>query len=133
MQKIKPIITEVGKIWGRDAIFLSSVNVINESTFEIKGEFNGKLCSLLNDNKDRNYRIIFKKVLLFKMIELDFDEVEYASSFDEVENSFQLAQMLYDDKTKHIGKIDKNFRHFVFRTYDTVFEIIGKEFELTLE
>lgn len=132
-EKAVPIITEVGKIWGRDAIFLDEVNVINESTFELTGEFNGALCSNLKDSDDRKYRITFKGVHLFKMIELDFDESENESSFDIIENSKQILQMINDDKTKHIGKIDDTYKHFVFRTYDTVFEIIGKDFELLLE
>lgn len=131
-EKVTPIITEVGKIWGRDAIFLHRVNVINECTFELTGQFNGALCSNLQDNDDRNYKIVFKEVHVFKMIELDFDETEYESSFDMIENSKQILKMIETDKTNYIGKIDDTYKHFVFRTYDTVFEIIGKAFQLTL-
>ncbi|MBO0593973.1 hypothetical protein I2486_21445 [Cellulophaga sp. E16_2] len=132
-QKIVPIITSVGKIWGRDAIFLDEVKIIDETTIEIIGSFNGNLCENLKDDSDKKYSIIFSSVHLFKMIELDYDEIEYESSFDEVKNSNQLVKMINMDKEMHIGKIDKDYKHFVFRTYDTVFEIIGMRFELNLK
>ncbi len=131
-ENIVPILTEVGKIWGRDAIFLDRVTIINESTFQLTGEFISDLCSNLRDTHDRKYQITFKGVHLFKMIELDFDEIEYQSSFDLIENSKQLLRMINEDKARHIGKIDATYKHYVFRTYDTVFEIIGKDFELLL-
>ena len=132
-EKIIPIITEVGKIWGRDAIFLDKVNIINEATFELSGEFNGKLCSNLPDSSYRGYTITFKNVHLFKMTELDFDEVDYESAFDLIENSEQVLKMMNKDKAHDVGKIDNTYKHYVFRTYDTVFEIIGKDFELKLD
>jgi hypothetical protein len=132
-QKIVPIITSVGKIWGRDAIYLGRVNVLNESTFELIGKFNGTLCNNLKDETFQKYQITFKRVHLFKMIELDYDEVEYESSFDQIENSEQIAKMIKEDEERHIGKIDSSYKHFVFRTYDTVFEVIGKDYELKLE
>ena len=41
--------------------------------------------------------------------------------------------MIKEDKEMHIGKIDNSYKHFVFRTYDTVFEVIGKDYELELK
>lgn len=131
-QIIIPVITEVGKIWGRDAIFLDKVNVINESTFELIGEFNAALCSNLKGCDDRKYSLTFKGAHLFKMTELDFSEIEYTSSFDLVENSDQVSKMVHADKTEHIGKIDPSYKHYIFTTYDTVFEVICKEFVLKL-
>jgi hypothetical protein len=132
-QEVKPVITTVGKIWGRDAIYLDKVNVINESTFELTGEFNGTLCENLKNEEDKQYQITFKSVRLFIMTELDFNEVEYQSSFDEILNSEQVQKMVKKDSAQHIGKIDDRYKHFVFRTYDTVFEIIGKAFELIIK
>lgn len=125
-QKITPIITPVGKIWGRDATFLDEVIIIiiiiiDEVIFELVGHFNGNLCENLDDHTIQKYSIVFSSVHLFKMIELDYDEIEYESSFDEVKNSGQLAKMIKMDEQMHIGKIDKNYRHFIFRTYDSVF------------
>lgn len=132
-EKITPIITEAGKIYGRDAIFLDKVNVINEMTFELIGGFNGNLCSNLQDDIEQKYKITFEGVHLFKMIELDFEEVEYQSSFDLIENSKQISKMISMDTKYHIGKIDETYKHFIFRTYDAVFEIIGRDFKLELE
>lgn len=129
---IKPIITEVGLIFGRDAIFLDKVNIINEETFELLGEFSGSLCKNLKDDNDVKYKIIFKNVHLFKMTELDFNEIEYKSSFDEIVNSKQLLKMNKIDKENSVNKIDKTYKHYVFSTYDTVFEIIGKDFILEI-
>jgi hypothetical protein len=131
-ENIKPIITEVGLIYGRDAIFLDKVNFINEETFELLGEFSGSLCENLNDNNDVKFKIVFKNVHLFKMTELDFDEVEYKSSFDEIENSIQINKMIEIDNQNNIKKIDKTYKHYIFRTYDTVFEIIGKDYSLEI-
>ena len=133
IETVVPIITEVGEVYGRDAIFLHKVDVINESTFELTGDFNGTLCSNLKDGDDPKYRLTFKGVYLFKMIELDFDEIEYKSSFDLIRNSRKILRLKAWDKENSIGKIDDTFNHYVFRTYDTVFEIIGKGFELKLE
>jgi hypothetical protein len=130
-ENIIPVITDVGEISGRDAIFLDKVNVINESTFELTGEFNAALCSNLQ-NDDRKYSLTFKGVHLFKMTELDFCEIEYHSSFDLVENSDQVSKMVHADKTNHIGKIDPSYKHYIFTTYDTVFEVVCKEFALKL-
>lgn len=132
-EKRTPIITEVGEIKGRDAIFLDRVQVINEQTFELTGEFNSNLCSKIKDEekgKFKKYKITFKNVLSFKMIELDFYENEKSnSSFDLIENSEQVAKMLTMD---HSNKIKDSFQHFVFSTYDTIFEIVGMEFELNI-
>ena len=130
---IKPIITEVGLIYGRDAIFLDKINIINEKTFELLGEFSGSLCENLKDDIDVKYKIIFKNVHLFKMTEIDFNEIEYNSSFDEIVNSKQLIKMNEIDKDNSVKKIDRTYKHYVFSTYDTIFEIIGKEFILEIK
>ena len=51
-EKIVPIITEVGKIWGRDAIFLDKVHVIDETTFELVGQFS--ICLLYTSQSPRD-------------------------------------------------------------------------------
>lgn len=131
-ENIKPIITEVGLIYGRDAIYLSNVNFINEETFELLGEFSGSCCEYLSDTIDVKFEIVFNNVHLFKMTELDFNEVEYKSSFDLIENSNTLSKMLKVDTQNNIKKIDKTYNHYIFRTYDTVFEIIGKDYSLKI-
>ncbi len=132
VETLTSVITEVGRIYGRDAIYLNRVNFINEETFEIIGFFNGSMCENLNNDSEINFILKFNKVHSFKMLEIDFDEYEYNSSFDVIENSKLLTKMIETDNKYHINKIDNNYKHFIFRTYDTVFEIIGKKFDLIL-
>lgn len=126
---IQPVITKVGKIKGRDAIYLDKIN-LTENQLELNGEFNTTSCSLLNisDNKFIPYTIKFYNYVFLKLIELDFYETEYKSPFDEIINSNQIKKML----SQNNPKINNTYRHFVFRTYDTIFEIICKDFDLTV-
>jgi hypothetical protein len=143
-QKITPIETEVGFITGRDAIFLHTLNMVNEATFCITGELTGSLCSKINDDVGLPFSITFKGVLLFKMIELDFDDYPYESCFDLVVNSAKLAAMREGDKATGIGKMDSGVnaegkysddvfhQHFIFRTYDTVFEVVSQHYDFVI-
>ena len=131
-QKVVPVISSVGKVWGRDAIYLDKVHVLGESTFELTGKFNGTLCENLEDNSFHKFKITFRSVLMFKMMDLDYDEIEYKSSFDLIENSEQIARMIKEDQEEYLSKVDDTYKHIVFRTYDTVFEVIGLEYELEL-
>lgn len=123
-QKINSVKTEIGEIWGRDAIYLSDMKMINEMTFMLTG--------FITKPSEKNYSITFHEVHLFKMIELDFDTIPYKSAFDIIENSQKIEEMVKQDLRMSIGKIDHSYNHYVFRTYDSVFEIIGKNFELKL-
>jgi hypothetical protein len=132
-EKNVPVITKAGKIWGRDSIFLGEINFINESEIEIIGSFNGSLCSNLIKGQFFSYRITFKGINLFKMIELDYNESDYQSSFDLIENSKTLKHLIKLDKKQNSGgKIDNTHKHYIFTTYDSVFEIICKNFELEI-
>jgi hypothetical protein len=143
-QKITPIETEVGFIKGRDAIFLQTLNMVNEATFFITGELIGDLCSKVAKDIELPFSLTFKGVLLFKMIELDFDDFKYASCFDLIENSTKLAAMRERDKATGIGKMDSGVnaegkysddvfhQHFIFRTYDTVFEVVSQHYDFVI-
>ncbi len=122
--KTEAVLTEIGKIWGRDAIYLDSLQMLNEATFQLKGE--------ITSSENKLYSITFSGVHLFKIIELDYDTTEYTSSFDKVIDSIVLTELIEKDKAEHIGKIDNNYNHYIFRTYDSVFEVICKEYELSL-
>lgn len=131
-EKNIPVITKAGKIWGRDSIYLDQINFINESEVELIGSFNGNLCSNLIKGQFFNYKITFKGINLFKMIDLDYKESDYQSSFDLIENSRTLKHLIELDKKQNSGKIDNTHKHYIFTTYDTVFEIICKNFELEI-
>ncbi len=79
-EKPVPVITKVGKIWGREAIILQKIDFIDETTVELKGYFIGHCCSELGEGKNFEYKIAFNGINLFKMIELDYDESDYQSS-----------------------------------------------------
>lgn len=108
----------------------------------------GHNCSKIADkdaDAEIKFSITFTGVLLFKMLALDFDDVDYESCFDLVQNSKKLAEMRMRDKVAKIGKIDwgKNaqgkfcndiyHQHLVFRTYDIVFEIIAQHYDFKIE
>jgi hypothetical protein len=143
-ENIRPIETEVGFITGRDAIFLDTLKMVTESEFCIAGGLMGTHCSKIDEDIEIKFSITFKGVLLFKMLELDFDDYPYASCFDLIENSSKLAAMRKRCNVIGIGKMDSGMnsqgkychdiyhQHFIFRTYDTVFEIIAQSYDLVI-
>jgi hypothetical protein len=80
--------------------------------------------------KWQDYSIRFSGVLAFQMVELDtWDSMQRGgwpeTSFDEVINSSWLAGMR--------GKVKPVHRHFLFQTYDQVFEVICQSYELEMK
>ena len=147
-QKITPIDTEVGFLQGRDTIYYSKLTSISDNEYCITGELNGNNCSKIADkdaDAEIKFSITFIGVLLFKMLELDFDDVQYASCFDLVEHSNKVVEMRARDKRAMIGKIDRGYdennkfsdeiyhQHFVLRTYDVVYEIVAQHYDLVIK
>ncbi|MGB1040865.1 MAG: hypothetical protein ACPGVD_08335 [Flavobacteriales bacterium] len=128
----KPIIvSELGKIWGRDAIFLDSIEFIETHTVKLKGEFNGALCEKIKENKFIPYEISFKELLEFRMVELDFfRDGKYTSSFEEIINSTRIKEF---SENLEQTKLKANHKHFLFHTYDDIIQIIASSFELKLQ
>jgi hypothetical protein len=126
-----PIITEIGTLRGRDAVYLDSVAISDhQNTLTLCGEFNCSLASKPPRAKWQAYRVRFSGLLALQMIELDtwesLQEGRWTeTSFDEVVDSSWLARM-------H-GKASNKHRHFVFQTYDHVFEMICTSYELELK
>lgn len=121
-----PVETEFGYLFGRDAIFLDEV-IYDCRNLTLKGEFNGILCSK-KQNSYITYEIEFKGVYYFRSIELDVSitlDNKYwheGTNFDEILDS---------DVLKAISKArNLKLRHFLFLTYDDVFEIACQEFVL---
>jgi len=130
--KHEPIIVEeLGKIWGRDAIFLDKIEFQGTRRVKIVGELNGALCEKVTHEKHISYEITFFNILEFKMIELDFyDSKSYSSSFEKVLNSVKLAS--YRKQELHSSKIKNSHEHYIFHTYDEIFEVIAEGFDLKL-
>lgn len=115
------ILENIWKIYWRDGIFLDSKEFIFNKLI-LKWEFNWSLCENISENKFLKYEITFFWVLECKIVELDFFEKfyskeEYISSFEEIIDS------------ERVNFWDKKLRHFLFYTYDYVFEIICEKFE----
>jgi len=124
------IIKELGKVWGRDAIYLDKIEFDGTRSVKLTGDFNGSLCENVKESKWITYELTFKGLLEFKTIELDFfSQSEYISSFEKVKDS---------DRIKEFSKHSQNFKlkdsheHFFFHTYDDVIEVIASEFEIQL-
>ncbi len=144
-QKNSPIQTKVGFVTGRDAIYLHKINLLSETEVCIAGELMGNNCSKLGTDYEVKFSLTFKGMLLFNMCELDFDDTEYESCFDLIEDSEKLAKLRAVDKAAFIGKMDRGYdengqfsdkiyhQHFVLHTYDTVFEIIAQSYNLVIE
>jgi hypothetical protein len=130
-ETIVPVITDAGEIWGRDAIFLTDID-LTEGHLQLKGYLRASACTGLSGDIDSAYTITFPGYLSVKVTELDFDAKEYTSSFDEILNSDEINKLIEMDRAESIYKIDNSYRHFIFRTYDLVFEVISKSFELVI-
>lgn len=132
MEQIKAIKTELGEIYGRDAIYLDDIQFNypkNEVT--LIGEINGQLCTESDDDEFIGYELLFKKVYYFNMVELDvslemFDTpYNESSSFAEISNT----KILKDIKNAR----GLELKQYVIYTYDEVFVIACQEFELRLK
>ena len=59
------IIEELGKIWGRDAIFLDGIEFDGTHSVKLIGDFNGSLCENVENDKWISYELTFKGILEF--------------------------------------------------------------------
>lgn len=125
------IIKELGKIWGRDAIFLDRIEFEGTNAVKFTGDFNGSLCENVESEKCISFELTFKGILEFKITELDFfSHTEYTSSFEKVINSEIINEF---SKSSQNFKLKDTHKHYIFHTYDDVIELIASEFELKLE
>jgi hypothetical protein len=125
-QKHEPIQTPVGILYGRDAIYLDLMAVdIKAKKVTLHGVINGNLCSIPQRSRFIKYTIAFVDVLALTMIELDSCDGEYSSSFDEVIHSSWVSELG--------GKVTSSHRHLVVHTYDDVFNVVCRQFELIID
>ncbi len=122
------VIKELGQINGRDAIYLDDINFTGYSLV-LQGTVEGSLCENIGQDKAIPYTISFKNVLDFSSTEVDFyDCRRMRCNFERYANSQKIAEF----KQHNNPKLTENHQHFVFYTYDLVFEIVASEFELVL-
>ena len=130
---IEPIITEIGIINGRDAIYLDLMEQKgNEIIFY--GEINTGLTEIKNDIKKEwlKYKLSFKETIYYKCYELDFYKKKKSleSSFDKINNSKTIERMKLLDRE---FKINNKHKHFVLTTYDYIYEIIASKYAFEVE
>ena len=120
--------TPIGILNGRDAIYLDEVNLREgKNTLCLQGEFNGKLASKVNSAGFIKYRMIFKRMVAMKMVELDswdWRKEKSESSFDEDTESYWIKELG--------GKISSGHRHFCIQTYDQVFDVVCEDYEIEM-
>ncbi len=122
MEQILGIETKYGIIEGR-RIFLDSIRFQKETEIILTGEISTEL-----DYKF--YKIIFSGINYIKLVELDFDDRVSMISFGIIDNSELIEQF---KKKNHSSKLNFKHRHYYFRTYDTVFEIVADKYILEYE
>ncbi len=127
-----PILLEgIGKIYGRDAIYLDRMEFETVEKITLIGKFNGELCTESSIDEDIGYKITFNNVIDFSCIELDFynEYGRYSASFEYYLHSKKIREFRKKDSNKCTAK----HKHYVFYTYDRVFEIIAKSFDFRLK
>ncbi|MBG9796038.1 hypothetical protein ABD76_27830 [Paenibacillus dendritiformis] len=118
-----PIYTQLGIINGRDGIYLDKMHQdLNQLTFI--GDINGKLCT----NNELGYRwysykLVFNHVQAYDCRGLDICRWKVVSSLDEVKNSDVLKEVKLDGK---------GYNHYILSTYDYIYSIIAKGFEMEI-
>ncbi|NRB81917.1 MAG: hypothetical protein HRU38_25215 [Saccharospirillaceae bacterium] len=115
---IKPIKTSLGEFHYRDAIYLDNEKY-NTKTNELKliGEINGDLCTEKVSDKFIYYEIIFHSVTEWVKIELDKYLVSDRPNFHETSSFYKIC--------------NDGIYLYVFHTYDWVYEIKCKNFEIS--
>ena len=128
--KIEPINTKVGVIKGRDGIYLHKMEYNGSEII-----FYGELVENLFNNfggKDLKYKLTFRNIVFYKCYELDIYPMEnlLQSSFDLIKDSELLKKLKSRDSQ---NKIQDNHKHYIFGTYDDIFEIIATEYDLIID
>ena len=125
------IIEELGKIWGRDAIYLDKIEFDGTRSVKLTGEFNGALCEHVKNSKWITYELIFSGVLEFKVVETDFFfDSEYTSSFERVKGSEKIKD--FSNRAESL-KLKDSHEHFILHTYDDIIELVAGGFEIQLK
>jgi hypothetical protein len=110
---------------GRNAIYLDETEVsLFPNEIKFRGEINSSRCSnITSTEKFIKYELTFKSIVKYECCLLDYynDEKLLKSSFDEVLNS-EMVKM----NSLEVHK------HYIFATYDQIFEILATGYELIL-
>lgn len=126
MERFVNISTEFGRLYGRDCIFLDRTEFENNKLI-LEGEINGALAGNKASDEWIPYRLIFKSVIAYFSCELDTYE-----NLSRIDGCFGIVE-----ESEHLKRLpvridfDKSeYKHYKVCTYDYVFDIFAKDFEL---
>jgi len=125
MSRNIPIVTTLGVINGRNAIYLDDIKQsFSPNQLLFIGEINGKLCSNnTSGHRWYSYEVCFNLIQAYDCRELEICKLNTESSFDEIMHSELIAEL------KLAGK---GYKHYILSTYDYVYSIVSKGFELKI-
>ncbi len=124
VEHYEPITTPVGIINGRDAIYLDEIHLdlVKTSSLILQGELSPFAASERESDEWIAYKLVFFGIRGLKVTELDSWDFKCASSFDEVRESDFLKTF----------KASADHKHYKVQTYDYVFDVVARRFELSL-
>ncbi len=128
----RPIQTAVGAIFGRDAIFLDLMTQ-DGPVCSFSGELNGNLCNA-GESADKYipFQIVFHGVRALHCWELDVYPRQaelVVASFYVLKNSAWVRSLC---ETCERDDTPRTLSHYVFGTYDYIYELVALRFEMTL-
>ncbi len=127
--------TPLGYLYGRDAIYVDKVDYeLNDRKVTLTGEFNGALGSESKSDDFIGYTLRFEGVYYFKATELDLHGDYLPTGPVDIKSDWlEYRQSALLEQAQKKGKASlKELRHFVLFTYDDVFEIGCRSYELEL-
>ena len=127
--KYIPVVTLVGELHGRDAIFLDAMSA-SRRELTLKGEINGRLLSEPQEGFI-GYTLTFTGVIAFSKIELEVCMDSAISSFDEILESSWIRTMRNSVEQDVLNC--NQLRHFFVQTYDDVFNVVCQNYELIIQ
>lgn len=133
-EKIVPIEHDkLGKLNGRDCIYIDNVSQDDMDNLIFKGEINGHLAEKIKADRFIPYKLTFYRVISYFVCELDTYEnindsahLDY-SCFNVVENSQWLESIpIRRDFDRSV------YKHYQVFTYDFVYNIIAVDFDFSV-
>jgi len=131
MEKIIPIKDALlGTLLGRDCIYLDAFSQDEFANLTFKGEINSSLSENPQEGKWVPYTLKFSGAAAYYVCDIDtyynMERCAEENSFSIVEKSKWLSRLTLQDCDK------ANYRHYRLFTYDFVYNIIAKDYEMKL-
>ncbi len=125
--KTQPIDTSLGRLHGRNAIYLDEFRHIFTPSVDVffKGALSTSCCKGYKGTADFvAYELLFEGVQFYSCCELELYKKEpfLSSSFDLVLSSHLLQDL----------NLGNDYQHYIVATYDFVYEIAAKMFKMKI-